>query len=97
MTQKDPSNSSSEPDIELLGPLSWRGNGLLSALSVGLDKTHKITQIERNGLKHGTYGENTISDQVVNLEWNSLGTMCLIVFVSGRLGQGLKFCDFSRF
>lgn len=77
--------SSSEPDIELLGPLSWRGNGLLSALSIDVDSRHKICHIERNGLKHGTFGGNTIDDKVTSFEWNSLGTLFLVVFESGRL------------
>ena len=57
----------------------------MSALSIDVDSRHKICHIERNGLKHGTFGENTIDDKVTSFEWNSLGTLFLVVFESGRL------------
>ena len=31
--------STSEPDLELLGPISWRANVILSALTINLDSS----------------------------------------------------------
>ena len=58
---------------------------MLSALSTGSDRIVRVTQIERNGLKHGSFGENTFDCGVTHFEWNGTGTLCLIVFENGRL------------
>ena len=58
---------------------------MLSALSTGSDRIVRVTQIERNGLKHGSFGENTFDSRVTHFEWNGTGTLCLIVFENGRL------------
>ena len=77
--------STSEPDLELLGPISWRANVILSALTINLDSSLVITQIERNGLKHGNFGNSNLNRDVSQIVWNSIGTLLCVQYQSGRL------------
>ena len=77
--------STSEPDLELLGPISWRANVILSALTINLDSSLVITQIERNGLKHGNFGNSNLNRDVSQIVWNSIGTLLCVQYQSGQL------------
>ena len=72
-------------DLELIGPLSWRANALLSALAVDVSGEIVIAQIERNGLKHGFFAERFLLSSVRQIKWNSIGTLFAVLFDSGQL------------
>merc|ERR1711990_1007843 len=43
------------------------------------------TQIERNGLKHGNFGNSNFNRDVSQIVWNSIGTLLCVQYQSGRL------------
>ena len=41
--------------------------------------------MERNGLKHGQFGEKMVDSEIRQILWNSIGTLLCVLFKTGRL------------
>ena len=41
--------------------------------------------MERNGLKHGQFGEEMVDSEIRQILWNSIGTLFCVLFKTGRL------------